>query len=278
MNNQMKYLSFIVLLTSLIACQVTPELVPNQDTRSVTLPHTDGTGLRSKPTPLSKARQKALFEAGKESCATNCATEFSSLLGTADQAPAYSNCQSSCIRPEYSFLNLTNKSVKNYSTDPKDPNQHYIGVIYQCVEYARRWWMINQGITFGSIDSAHEIIYLSEAKNIYSNNAIPLARSINGSATKAPKRGDLVIYYPKENNPNWRYGHVAVVVDVDLAQGIVSLAEENYNNKRWENPVKYARQIQLKQTQGKYQLLDIAPNGEAYNDGEISGWIYPHTE
>lgn len=261
-----------------MACQTTPERITSQDTKSGGLPQTDGTGLRPKPAPLSEERQAALFESGKKSCATQCVTDFGSLLGTADQTPAYSNCQPNCIRPEYSFLNLTDKSVTNYNADPEDPNQHYIGVIYQCVEYARRWWMINKGITFGSIDSAHEIIYLSEAKNIYNNKSIPLARSINGNAVKAPKRGDLVIYYPKENNPSWRYGHVAVVVDVDLEQGIVSLAEENYDNQRWENPVKYARQIQLKTSQGKYQLVDIAPNGEVYNDGEISGWVYPLSE
>ncbi len=271
----MKFFLLILLSTCIIACQVRSKLENTTDSEFSDLPVTDGNGLRPKPAPLSKEQKDTLFEIGKNSCATDCVTEFGSLLGTTDLTPSYSNCQSSCIRPEYSFLNLNDKSVSNYSSDPENSSEHYIGVIYQCVEYARRWWMINEGITFGSIDSAHEIIYLNQAKNIYNNTSIPLARSINGTAANPPKRGDLVIYYPQENNPDWLFGHVAVVVDVDLAMGIVSLAEENYNNQRWVNPHKYARQIQLKESQGNYQLLDIAPNGDAYNGGEISGWVYP---
>ena len=37
--------------------------------------------------------------------------------------------------------------------------------------------------------------------------------------------------YPNRTDPEWRHGHVAVVVAVDLDQGHVALAEENYDNQ-----------------------------------------------
>ncbi len=242
----------------------------------IDLPYTDGGPLIAKLAPVSKQQGKELFETGKRSCSNNCITDFGDVLGEVDDAVGYSNCQSICIKPEYSFMNLKTKEITIHSEDPKKEDLHYIGVIHQCVEYARKWWMLNNGITFGSIDSAFEIIYLTQGKNIYDNSNFPLGRSINGSATRAPIRGDLIIYAADRNNPNWRHGHVAVVIEVDLAKGIVSIAEENYNNKSWENPIKFSRQLQLFKIGNYFTLLDISPNTVFNATGsKISGWIYP---
>jgi hypothetical protein len=173
-------------------------------------------------------------------------------------------------------MDLTTKKISLASKPPENKQLHYVGLTYQCVEYARRWWMSNLGITFGDIDSAYEILYLTEGENIYNNSKFPLARSINGTAKRAPQRGDLVIYYPDPNNPLWRHGHVAVVVGVDKAKGLVSLAEENYDNRPWQDPQHFARQIRLFEVNGLYRLVDVSAN-TAKNPigGQISGWIYP---
>ena len=240
------------------------------------LENTDGTGLRPKPSAFSKEYSKNMFEKNKQLCDVDCVTNFGKVLGSANGVEAYSNCRSECIKNEYSFLNLTTGEVTIHKGDPKDNNLHYIGLINQCVEYSRRWWMVKKGITYGSIDSAHEIIYLTEGKNIRTNETFPLARSINGTATRAPKIGDLVIYYPDRKNPLWQHGHVAVVVDVNLKKGYVSLAEENYNNKKWKKPKKYSRKISLFKVNGHYTLIDVSPNKKVNETGaEISGWIYP---
>lgn len=240
------------------------------------LPHTDGFGLRDKPPAFTKEQSTAMFEHNKLLCEDNCVHPFGDVLGQANGVKAYSNCQSQCVHPEFSFLNLTTGEVTLHKQNPKDDNLHYIGLINQCVEYARRWWMINKNITFGSIDSAHEIIYLTEGENIRTKKNFPLARSINGTAKRAPKIGDLVVYYPDRNNPLWRHGHVAVVVQVDLDKGIVALAEENYDNKKWQKPNQFARQISLFYVNGRYTLLDVHPNSKNNATGaEISGWIYP---
>jgi len=245
----------------------------------IQLPHTDGYALPEKPQSLSPQQNKQLYQRGLKACDEQCVTPFGKVLGTANGAVAYSNCKSTCIKPEYSFLNLTTSEVTVHKSDPKDSNLHYIGVIYQCVEYARKWWMLNKGITFGSIDSAYEIIYLEQGKHIHNKQSFPLARSINGSAKRPPKVGDLLIYSADRDNPQWRHGHVAVVVDVNLAAGSVSLAEENYNNLPWEQAKKYARKIRLFEVSGLYTVIDVATDAHSNNSGaNISGWIYPLAE
>ena len=201
------------------------------------------------------------------------------MLGTADGAEGRSNCVSACVRLEYTFLDRSTGSVSVHATDPKQDHLQYIGVTYQCVEYARKWWMKNLGVTFGSIDSAHEILYLTEGKNLETQQPFPLARSINGTARRPPRRGDLVIYYPDRTDPEWRHGHAAVVVAVDLEQGKVSLAEENYDNQRWQNPQAFARQIRLFEVGGRYTLVDVPPTAiRNVEGGRIAGWLYPLAE
>ncbi|MCA2958685.1 MAG: CHAP domain-containing protein [Silvanigrellales bacterium] len=240
----------------------------------VELPDTDGAGLLPKPPKLEKDGSSTAPDPTK--CTTKCVTPFGTLLGSVDGADSLSNCKSTCVRPEYSFLNLKTGEVSVHKEDPKSDELRYIGLTYQCVEYARKWWMKNKGITFGSIDSAYEIIYLEEGENIRTKQKFPLARSVNGTAKRAPQRGDLIIYSPDESREDWKHGHVAVVVGVDVRKGTVDVAEENYDNKRWKKPKAYARRLSLFQEGGLYTLHDLAPGVHSDSTaGRISGWIYP---
>ena len=261
------------------AGNVAPDAAPLPAFSSVVgvdLPHTDGFGLLPKPPAFSKEDSDRLFAEGKRACEGSCVTPFGTVLGVADGAEGRSNCISTCIRPEYSFLDRASGAVSVHTDDPKQENLRYIGVTYQCVEYARKWWMKNLGVTFGSIDSAHEILYLTEGKNLETQQPFPLARSINGTARRPPRRGDLVVYYPDRVDPEWRHGHVAVVVAVDLEKGNIALAEENYDNQPWQNPQAFARQIQLFEVNGRYTLLDVPPTANRNAEGgRIAGWLYP---
>ena len=119
-------------------------------------------------------------------------------------------------------------------------------------------------------------VVFSEGESIRGGGTFPLARSINGTARRAPRRGDLVVYYPEPEVAQWRHGHVAVVVDADPAQGWVALAEENYDNRPWQDPQAYARRISLFRVGDRYTLLDVAPGRtDQPGGGRISGWIYP---
>lgn len=237
--------------------------------------HTDGI-LPAKPSPLSAESQQALFQQGKKLCDQRCAKPFAELLGTVDGVPAYSNCRSECIKPEYSFLNLNTGIISIHADNPNKPDLHYIGVTHQCVQYARKWWMINHQQTFGSVDSAYEILYLHSGSNIHDQTSFPLGRSINGSAKRPPKRGDLLIYAPDRTASNWLHGHVAVVVKTELEKGLIYLAEENYSNQIWQKPNQYARAIQVFKIGQVYTAID-AEMGQHHNrtGGQISGWVYP---
>ncbi len=255
------------------------DAVATAGTLLVELPNTDGYGLLPKPPAFTPEQMDTLLAEGKQACAGQCVTPFGRVLGVADGAAGRSNCVPTCIRPEYSFLDLQSGKVAVYQENPRQENLRYIGVTYQCVEYARKWWMKNKGITFGSVDSANEIIYLAAGADLHSNNTVPLARSINGTARRPPRRGDLVVYYPDRDDPEWRHGHVAVVVATDLKSGVVALAEENYDNKPWRKPRAFARQIRLFKIGGRYTLLDVPVAGNGNPDGgRIAGWIYPLTE
>ena len=88
-----------------------------------------------------------------------------------------------------------------------------------------------------------------------------------------------MVYYPDRTDPEWRHGHVAVVVVVDRDQGTVALAEENYDNRPWQNPQAFARQIRLFEVNGRYTLLDVPPAGRRNPEGgRIAGWLYPLAE
>jgi len=268
-NQRLSTFTFVVLLFLL-------PINTAISTDHLIIANTDGYGLKPKPSPKSKEESAQNYRQGLLACDADCITPIGQTLGQANGVPAYSNCKSTCILPEYSFMDLQNQSISIHKTNPNDENKHYVGLIYQCVEYARRWWMKNLGITFGDIDSAYEIIYLTNGKNIDSNDSFKLARSINGSAKRPPKKGDLLVYYPNFEIQNWRHGHVAVVVDVDLEHGTVSVAEQNYANLPWQNPSKYSRKIQLFSIAGQYRVIDVNSNKHTNSKGGlIAGWIYP---
>ena len=128
-----------------------------------------------------------------------------------------------------------------------------------------RWWITKFGISFGSVDTADQIFFLKEATKLKDKKMITLKSFLNHSILP-PKYGDLIIYKKQLNNKNFQYGHVAVVVDVNLKEHFIEVAEQNYNNKPWKELNKYSRKISLKLKDGLYFLNDEMNN-------PILGWI-----
>ena len=254
-----------------------PESVSNSPSATeLTLPRTDGDELLSPPPAFTLVERLRLFTEGQRACQGPCVTPFGAVLGVADGVEGRSNCVSTCIRPERSFLDLQTGEVAVHQQQPDAARFQYIGLTYQCVEYARKWWMKNRHLTFGDVDSAYNILYLTEGSDIRTHETIPLARSLNGAARRPPQRGDLLVYAADRADPEWRHGHVAVVVAVDLERGQVALAEENYDNRPWRQPQGFARQIQLFEVGGRYTLLDVPMTTHRNAEGgRITGWIYP---
>ena len=76
-----------------------------------------------------------------EACSTDCVSPYGEVLGTAaGGVPAYSNCSARCVVPA-----------------PNTLNGVYTGLKWQCVEYARRWLLVNRGEVYGDVDIAADI-------------------------------------------------------------------------------------------------------------------------
>ncbi len=183
--------------------------------------------------------EKEVPELGPK-CLEKCVTPFGELLGSAGIGlEAYSNCRASCVvwRP--------NKVKIKEEAEPV-----YTGVKWQCVEYARRWLLINKGVVYGSVDYAYQIwdqIKFYESPN--KKKKICTKNYPNGSKV-APIVGDLLIYAKEFADT----GHVAVVSQVDKELKWIRVAEENNLNQKW--PGNYAREIKLTKKGNGYHVDD----------------------
>jgi hypothetical protein len=167
-------------------------------------------------------------------CASQCVTPYGTVLGVAQgKVDAYSNCSSSCVIVE--------------------PNRYagtYTGIKWQCVEFARRWLLVNKGLVYGDVDVAADIwARITYLTRVADNKSVQLNAYPNGSM-QAPRPGDLLIYAREYQNT----GHVAVITSVDMASQSVKVAEQNFANAPW--PGNYARELTLIRKDGRYWLLD----------------------
>ena len=117
-----------------------------------------------------------------------------------------------------------NKGEKNYV------NGQYTGLKWECVEYARRWFIQVRGITFEDVATAEDLWKLKTAKAKSKKIAFTNGKGI-------PPVGALLIYRKTNKAP---YGHVAVVVKVNRVT--VDIAEQNYSLKKWKG---YSRRIHM---------------------------------
>ncbi|RUR05548.1 CHAP domain-containing protein [Legionella sp. km772] len=177
-----------------------------------------------------------------KSCSTACASPFGKKLGGSNGVIGYSNCNNECESEEWHKLIIGQQAYKT-------------GMKWQCVEYARRWYIQRLGYTFASIDHAYEIWDLETANKVDSNLSVKWHKFTNGKTREKPRVNDLLIYNKKQGV----HGHVSVVVK--LSKGYIYVAEQNYANTTWENE-SYARKILLQRNpQGHYLLKDLGVIG-----------------
>lgn len=170
-----------------------------------------------------------------ETCKVNCKASFGQVLGISSSGvPAYSNCNSSCVY-----------------MSPSRHNGTYTGIKWQCVEYARRWLLVNEGVVYGDVDYAIDIWdKIKHYRHVEWDEDIPVSNYINGSAV-LPERGDLLIYAKVMFGGT---GHVAVITGVNEKEGYLTVAEQNFRNLPWEGD--YARKIPLIRRDDAFWLLD----------------------
>lgn len=174
-----------------------------------------------------------------ERCMHECVSNFGEKLGESfTGVQAYSNCQNACVNPT---PNLVAKV--------------YTGIKWQCVEYARRWLLVNEGVVYGDVDIAADIWDLEFVHTPDKDKRFTFQGFVNGSL-QTPRRGDLLIYA----SAFYGTGHVAVVLQVDAQQKLMFVGEQNFDNNEWQH--QYARAISY----------IVRENGTWLLDPYIIGW------
>jgi glutathionylspermidine amidase/synthetase len=180
-------------------------------------------------TPIGFSKEQSLPAA----CTTQCKAPYGEVLGVGSgNVPAYSNCNAGCVV---------------FSPNKKEGT--YTGIKWQCVEYARRWLLVNKGVVYGDVDIAADIWALDVVTRIKDKTELKMSTYPNGN-DKPPEAGDLLIY-AKEY---LKTGHVAVISNIDSKSHTIQVIEQNYNNTKWANG--YARSIPFVEHENKFWLLD----------------------
>ena len=134
----------------------------------------------------------------------------------------------------------------------------FMGMKWQCVEYARRWLFIRKSCVFDSIEGAADMwVELNMVQRVVDGQCFALKQHLNGSPDP-PKNESLLIY--TRSGSEMPFGHVAVIVDV--SPGFIRVAEENYDAYYWSG--NYSRQIPYVLINGSYYIEDHYP---------IFGWM-----
>ncbi|RNF23396.1 D-alanyl-glycyl endopeptidase-like protein [Trypanosoma conorhini] len=186
-----------------------------------------------------------------------CVTPFGSIIGVTNGVFAYSNCNE-----DYS-------SKENSTLLGKD--KLFTGLGWQCVEFARRYWMLRGTpvpASFEKVAGAADIWSLTSVQ-LLDGSTKPLLKYANNVSARdggsAPRVGDLLIYPRQEGG--FPFGHVAVVVAVKSESLLV--AEQNWDNKVWPAPHhNYSREIPMHHNT-KEDIYEVAEADKR----TITGWV-----
>lgn len=152
----------------------------------------------------------------------NCVTPFGAAIGTAFGTASYSNCNDSYSSDESNYISVLTATGDSISV--------YTGMKWQCVEFARRFLIERRGVYFASVDGATDIFALMYVSSVVNSSKYSFSSRRNGGTKISPAVGDLIIYPVQNGMP---FGHVAVVVEVDVGEGSLHIAEQNWDSKKW---------------------------------------------
>lgn len=175
------------------------------------------------------------------------ATAFGKILGINHHVAGFSNSNNSYHSHLWHSIQINKKPIKT-------------GMKWQCVEYARRWLILEKAYTFASVNHAYQIWNLLEAKHVITHKTTPWEKFANGKTNTRPHKGDLLIF----DTTQGEHGHVSVIVAVN--HKYVFLAEQNDTNLPWEGK-SYARKLKLIHDKNKVYSIQ---------DSGIIGWMRIH--
>lgn len=176
--------------------------------------------------------------------------------------PAYNCNYQNIVPPEPSEAPF---DMLAYCKDARG-NDQYSGMKWQCVEYARRWWIVHFDVTLLNIPRACDIWTRTYAKRLSDAKNVALEMFGSGVSQEPPKVGDLIIWKKTAEQP---VGHVAVVCEVE--EGVVRIAEQNVdNNIKWDTHFSREFPLQRNESTGAYILRD--------DEDPLFGWVRVHPD
>ncbi len=190
-----------------------------------------------------------------DECKINCDSEYGIIIGMFSNVPAFSNCGNGCS-------NFDDPGVILYKNQTDFYQDVYTGMRWQCVEYSRRYLVINKGVTFDNVESAYQIFDIvsltkiltkEEYENGNGDKQYEFVKYENGNK-EAPLPDDLIIFPKRDDAP---HGHVAVINKVDIEDGYIEIAEQNNDNKLWKYKDFSRRLAMHKDKNEKYFIFDV---------------------
>jgi len=139
-------------------------------------------------------------------------------------------------------------------------NGESVGIKWQCVEFARRWLLLQRGYVFESVPCAYNIFDLTSVLTVPGKNRLKMTAHLNGS-TVHPKLGCMLIW--KAEGKFSGTGHVAIICGA-TREGC-RIAEQNYDDLEWPTQEQdYARELPVEVT---------ADNNYWIRSPAILGWL-----
>ena len=168
------------------------------------------------------------------------------IIGINNNVPSFLNCDNCYHEIKNDIFNFLSKNDANLKEDL------FTGCKYQCVEYSRRWLILNRRFIFGDVSCANKIFdKINFVTNVDTNKKHNLIGFTNGSTTK-PEFSDILIF-PVAYKQN--YGHVGIITGVNLEKGFVEVSEQNNDNK-WESYYSYSRRLPLIKLNDLYYIIE----------------------
>ena len=112
-------------------------------------------------------------------------------------------------------------------------NGIYTGIKYQCVELARRFYLIRYGLLFNEVLGAKDIIHLHTIYNMENKRYIQWPTYLN---VGLPTIGSLLIWDITKKFP---HGDVSIVIKI--TQKYVEVIEQNYGSGKRQIPIENGR-------------------------------------
>ncbi|CCW70977.1 unnamed protein product [Phytomonas sp. Hart1] len=192
---------------------------------------------------------------------SECTTPFGTLLGIANNTPAFSNCRRGLKVQWASYFDFNNPMDVSEPKDSTTQRKFMTANRYVAMDFVMRWFAHNRGLMLikgrNINDFAQNAYFYNPARGSQEWDAEFIANHRKGNTQDElvylrPRVGDIVIY---NNAPKLELndGHLAVIVgvenDIEGAGGaknfkemldrmipprIIYLAEQNFENKPWE--------------------------------------------